>query len=372
MKELVRQKVTEANASDIAVTKDATFEPDVVTLAFSDRVRAFAWVTEPLAGIPLKTAQSTLCGLHFLTVNRKTLADVVDGDSQAYHLVLANANSATAQLDASKSSKLYTGGRISTARHVYESACNLRLFFSVMVPEVGRPLVVQKIMEYVDLLMSRPGRLWFERHADQPHLALHPWQDIQHILSAFLTVATTADLYQAVMRGGTVGLDNYASALAVANRQIADVRAIFNGNGMMKFAGTPETAAWFVVQGGTRPSRDRTEPTRDGDTKRPKLDPAELERKKGLGILEFDATVAGSAKLPISPAYAKKRGSKTPERLCMKFLTRGHACTNPNCRFPHVSNVSTLPEAERQKLDEFVRKQPGLSWVSGKEPTGTN
>ena len=63
LKKLVRQKVTEANVSDLAVTKDATFEPDVVTLAFSDRVRAFAWVTKPLAGIPLKTAPSTLCGL---------------------------------------------------------------------------------------------------------------------------------------------------------------------------------------------------------------------------------------------------------------------------------------------------------------------
>ena len=56
----------------------------------------------------------------------------------------------------------------------------------------------------------------------------------------------------------------------------------------------------------------------------------------------------------------------------MKFLTRGHNCTGTNCKFPHVTNVDTLPDTEKAKFVAFVKKQLGLSWVEGKAPSGTN
>ena len=64
-------------------------------------------------------------------------------------------------------------------------------------------------------------------------------------------------------------------------------------------------------------------------------------------------------------------GAKLPERLCMKFLTRGYACTDKDCPFPHVGNVETLTPSNKTKFCEAVKKQPGLSWAEGKAPAGT-
>jgi hypothetical protein len=114
-----------------------------------------------------------------------------------------------------------------------------------MVEDITAPMVLQKLLEYVTLLVDRRGRTVFEINSQKPHLAMHPWQDIQHILSAFLSVATSADLYNTVTRGGDIGLANYANALAVADRQIQDLRAILYGNGLGKFNGLPYTAPWF-------------------------------------------------------------------------------------------------------------------------------
>ena len=88
-------------------------------------------------------------------------------------------------------------------------------------------------------------------------------------------------------------------------------------------------------------------------------------------MLEYDTAAAGTTRLPNLPVYHKKKGAKSPERLCMKFLTRGYACTSRECRFPHVGNVETLTEGEKTKFIEAVKKQPGLSWVDGKAPAGT-
>ena len=56
----------------------------------------------------------------------------------------------------------------------------------------------------------------------------------------------------------------------------------------------------------------------------------------------------------------------------MKYLTKGFTCKSTSCKRPHVSNLNTLTEADRQKLIDFVRDTNGLSWVTGKEPAGTN
>jgi hypothetical protein len=119
------------------------------------------------------------------------------------------------------------------------------------------------------------------------------------------------------------------------------------------------------------PGRSLVEGTRDNDSKRQRLDPADLDRKKSLGILTFDTATAGTTRLPTCPAYAKKKGAKFPERLCMKFMTKGYACASPDCKFPHVSNVNSLPDGDKSKLVEFVRKTPGLTWVEGKASAGT-
>lgn len=374
LKELVRQKIVEANASTEAWSKAATMEADNVTLAFSDRLRACVWVVEALAATSHTAAKGMLGMLQFLTPDRRGVAEVMDGDAEASTLVMANAGNATAQLDASKSSKMYCGGKLETFHHCYEAVGNLILLFNLMVADVSVPMVLVKLREYAGLLVDRRGRILFETYAHRPHLAIHAWQDLQHILSAFLAVATSADIYGAVMKGNAVDMVNFTNPLAVADRLIADLRAVLFGNGLGKFDNVPVSASWFSTtkKGQGQGGRGRIEGgTGDSEAKRPRLDGDELERKKQLGVLTYDSAVGGNTRLPTVPVFAKSKGSKVKERLCMRFLTRGYVCTSQACKFPHISNINTLPEDDRNKLVEFVRKQPGLAWAPGKEPAGT-
>jgi hypothetical protein len=236
-------------------------------------------------------------------------------------------------------------------------------------------------MDYVALLVNRPGRLFFEAYKDHPHLAIHPYQDLQTILSAFVRVASNSVMYSAVIRGDHVSLANYRTAIDVADRLTSDLRSIIHGNGLGKFEGVPSTSPWW----GATPSTPKFPTLRvgfdtgrssgvsvDTATKRQKTqDPGEDERRKTMGLLVYDTAVSGSNRLPAINVYAKKRGAKMQERLCMKFLTRGYSCPNADCKFPHLTGVDSLPANEKAKFVSFVKKAVGLSWAEGKAPPGT-
>ena len=323
--------------------------------------------------------------------DRDALATVAEGDHEAATLLMANSSSSSAQLDASKSSKLYCSGRLTTFRHSYEAVCNFRCLASAMVDDLNLPMVLLKLLEYTSLLVDRIGRLFFEAYKHSPHLAVHPWQDLQSILSAFCRISTDSTLYRAVTSGEPVALTNYKSAIDVADALISDLRAILNGNGLGKFEGTPSCALWFPS--GAAPGRvpgpaqrAPANPTPGSDAKRQKTkdapdtdrgkkalgDQTDLERKKTLGALTFDSTAAGTTRLPQINVYFKQKNAKQHERLCMKFLTQGHVCETPNCKLPHLSNLDLLSASERTKLNEFVTKQPGVAWASGQAPAGTS
>ena len=110
----------------------------------------------------------------------------------------------------------------------------------------------------------------------------------------------------------------------------------------------------------------------DAGAKKPAPDTADLERRKQLGLLTFDSAVAGTSRLPPINVYHKTKNAKTPERLCMKFLTRGYACESANCKLPHLATIDVLTAASKTKLIEFVKKQSGIAWAEGKAPAGTS
>ena len=70
-----------------------------------------------------------------------------------------------------------------------------------MIGDLEWPLVLQKLMEYAGLLVTRDGRVFYLAHQNLPHLALHPWQDMVSIFTAFAKVGADSTLYKAVMRG---------------------------------------------------------------------------------------------------------------------------------------------------------------------------
>lgn len=375
LRELVRSRLTVANGSHASVDRDVTLEPENITLAFSDRVRCFGWLHEKLISTSHAGAKSSLGLLQLLTPERCALAIVAECDLEAATLLMSNSSSSTAQLDASKASKLYCAGRLTDFRHSYEAVLNFRCLMSVLIEQLSSPMLLQKLLEYVALLVDREGRLFFESNRCHPYLAVHPWQDLQTILSAFCRIAVDSTLYGAVTRGEPVAISNYQPAIDVSNALIADLRAILHGNGLGKFLGRPVCASWFSSPVVT-PPRGSPASVPGGDAKRQRtqdksLDPAEAERRKTMGLLDFDSTAAGSTRLPICPVYFKRKGAKTPERLCMRFLTRGHVCDRGDCKFPHLTTIAQLSDTDKTKFTDFVKKQPGLSFAEGRAPPGT-
>ena len=374
LKELVRAHSFMAARSRVSDHKDVTFDADCITCAFSDRTRSTLWLGQPLHLTTKKGARDKLCLLHFLTPDRVSLANVADSDSQAKAITLANSSDSTAQLDASKSSQLYAGGKLTTMRHCYECGLNLIHFFGVMVGEVGDSMLVTCITDYLDVLTSKEGQLFFEAHTRaNPHLPVQVWQEMQLIFSRFLDVSMNCDVYQAVMDGRPIGLENYKTALAVAEQCTTELRTIVNGNGLGKFTGTPMCASWF--SNGFSSSGAATDRARDEQTPAKKqrvVSVEDIERRKAAGSLTYDKTAGGSAKLPDLPVYHKRRGAKNSEKLCMAYMTVGYHCSDPRCKRPHVSNLAILTEASRTKLAEAVATSPGYKWVPGREPPGTS
>ena len=381
-KEIARTAIREANASHLCTSEDVTFDADAVTLAFGDRMRTFQFVGDRLVSLTKVHAQTNLGLLQFLTPIRTALAHIAEGDAAVRTLVMANATNSASQIDATKNSQMYTGDKASTFRCLYEVVCNFRLVCGLVVADPNQSLLIQKLVEYTDILVDVSGKSFWEAYCNQPNLAIHAYQDLQNILSVFVVVATNSSLTKAVKGGSQVTLANYTTDIAVANGHIQTLRAVVNGNGLGYFRDVPHCATWF----GTAPPATRAAPVSRAAPKRRTTDagrspvgraaPADLaevtERLRTMGALEFDLA-APNAKADFVDKVnvrAKKRGGRAAEQLCMRCLTEGFSCGDTNCKRPHVPNLNTLPESDRKKMIEIVAKTPGLSWVPGRLPAG--
>jgi len=246
-----------------------------------------------------------------------------------------------------------------------------------MVGDVDASLLVQKLGEYVDLLDSEEASTLFEASAHPEYLPIHAYQDLQHIASAFMTVASDSTLTKAVMSGGDVTLASYQAPIEVADGLISNLRSILYGNGEGTFKDRPHCASWFLKERKS-PAASNTERIRGAGSspttppKKQKSNPADMDRLKTFGPLLYDPTIDGASLdwIDRCPVKAKKKGGKTPERLCMKYLTQGFACDGV-CKKPHVPSLNTLSDGDRKKLGDFVNKSKGLSWTPGREPAGT-
>jgi len=296
---------------------------------------------------------------------------------------MVNATNSASQINSTKNSQIYTGCKANTFRCLHEMVCNFRLICGLVVVDPNQSLLIQKLVECTDVLVDVSGKSFWGAHCNQANLAIHAYQDLQHILSAFVVVATNSSLTKAVEGGSQVTLANYTTAIAVANGHIQTLRAVVNGNGLGHFHDVPHCSTCF----GTPPPATCATPVSHVETERRMTDtghspagratPADLaevtERLRTMGALEFDSAAPNAKADFINKVNvgAKKQGSRVAERLCMRHLTKGFSCGDTNCKQPHVPNLNTLPKSDQRKMIEFVSKTPGLSWVPGRLPAGT-
>jgi len=227
-------------------------------------MRTFQFVGDRLVSLTKVHAQTNLGLLQFLMPIRTALAHFPKGDAAVRTLVMANTTNSASQIDATKNSQMYTGGKANTFRCLYKAVCNFRLVCGLVVADSDQYLLIQKLVEYTDMLVDVSGKSFWEVHCNQPNLAIHAYQDLQHILSAFVVVATNSSLTKAVQGGSQVTLANNTAAIAVANGHIQTLWAVVNGNGLGHFRDVPHCSTWF----GTPPPATRAVPVSCGTTER--------------------------------------------------------------------------------------------------------
>ncbi len=384
-----------AASSDLAVERDVCLDPNIVTLSFANNHRSAFHLGVPLAGCTLSMLEQQLNMRHFLPVDLPSLRVVVSREASQAPVVLSHVADDRAQLDASRSSKLYTGGRLDSPRDVYLNGINFVAFAGNIVEEPRKSLLVIKILRFCNLLNSGPGRAWIQMHANHPYLKYHIWAKLQHMLTLHVKTASSPALREAVLAGKPISPYNFAvisktidsdlefltSQMSASDLGLWDTRPIALSLLHPEKLSVPPSPPPSVPQKAATPN-PATQPTTAANSPAKKkqrtspgatsASPTDLADRKTKGMLTWNPPAGVSADLPTCPVRDKVRGKDTQERLCMAFLTLGHACPYDSCNRPHPASVKRL-STDRKRADfiKFVTDTPGLGWAEGRAPPGT-
>ena len=363
--------------SPIAMLRDITFHIDQITLALSDAHRLFNYVDEPLADLTLEKAEKTLNLMHWWTPQLLALLKNAANDEGVKLITRANVNDAKAALEAVKKSKLFCGGTISNGREAYEMLANFNGYHTQLIEKGPKPLVVQCLEEFATALTSEKGKRFLKRHEGNTDIALHIYNDTQHVVSEFISVAKDPKVYGGVEKGQDVAFSNMSGPLAVHRASLLDLTNAISGSGLSKYKDSPDIAHWFSRP---TPARERsartppTPPTRSPGKRAKTNDDGVARIRGGGGLLTYNPPDGKSDRLPIKDfdVFGKSRDGKS-ERVCMQFLVQGHSCKRGrDCKFLHVTRLDQLAQAEQDKFKERVQSIDGLEWAPGSAPPGMN
>ena len=392
IQEQIQVKIDNNGATGLSLDQNVTLEPSFFTLRMADCLRSGHWLTQPVTSVPKSLALSKLGMINFCTPDRSETFLSATMDSTTGPVVLSHITDDSAQLEASKKSSMYTGGRCASKADIIEMVCNFRAMAIIITLMAERSVLWQKLRAYMLLLESTNGRLFLDTYRANAWLFVHIFEGFQHILSSFMAIAKRPLLREAVASGSPVSTDNYLNAARGADHLIDSLRTIIHGNGLGHFASEPVCMSWFQrhSKGGTprTPPREDHTPIRDGrfvpqqgsnitpspPSKGPRKDDGmAIEAKKKEGILVWRPPQGVPKSLPSCPVVEKKRGAPAPEHICMQATTRGHYCSRRECPFPHVLTVRSLSTpAKRLQFDQWVSATAGLSYATGMAPPGTS
>ena len=209
LQEQVSNQIDIASASDKSLDTGITFDPNACTTAFANCIRSFHWLLDPLQRSAHAVVQSRLGLLHFLPPDRAQVVFSGSLDASAGPIVLSHIADDKAQLEASKASSLYTGGRLQCKQDLFEMLCNLRVLLLVITPAADESLLWVKLNRYLSLLQDRNGRLFLDTYRTNLGLFVHLFQDLQHITTNFLALSSRKPLRDAAKTGAPISTANY-------------------------------------------------------------------------------------------------------------------------------------------------------------------
>jgi hypothetical protein len=395
-RQLLRGSLEQANASDLAIERDTTLVADVATLNLVNCLRSGYWLHKPVAAVDKHTLETMIGLIHTLTPDRIALQAITSRESSNGPIVLSHVADDRAQLDASRQSKLYTGGLRTTGRDIYHAICNLRKLLGVISPVADDSLVVRKLLRYANVLNSAQGKDWLHLHSNHPYLPYYLLQEAQHILTLYCNTAMSPALRTAALEKRPILPYNFAVASSAADTIVEKLASAMMSSDLGAFSYRPILHSILHPTGkqpqdSVPPSPPPMVPQRQHQTppphtpgvtpppkraktqgKTPTTD--DLADRKTKGMLTWNPPPGGPREPPICPVRDKApgKGKDTQERLCMPFLTVGHACPYPNCTRPHPSSLARLStDKKRADFTKFVADTPGLAWAEGRAPPGT-
>ena len=396
-RQILRAALELANASDLAIERDTTLVADIATLNFVNCLRSMHWLHKPVAAVDKHTLENTIGLLHCLTPERTALQAITSKESTQGPIVLSHVTDDKAQLDASRQSKLYTGGLRATGRDIYHAICNLRKLLGVISGQADESLLVKKLMRFANILNSAQGKDWLYLHRNHAYLPYYLLQEAQHILTLYANASMSPSLRTAAMEKRPILPYNFAVASSAADSIIEKLASTMMANDLGTFSFCP--VLYTILNPSSKGPTDSAPPTPSptvpqrqhhspdfspatGVTPPPKRaktqgktpTPVDLADRKTKGMLTWAPPTGSPRDLPICPIRDKVQGKGTDsqERLFMPFLTVGHACPYPNCTRPHPSSLQRLStDKKRADFTKFVSDTPGLAWAEGRAPPGT-
>ena len=238
-RQLLRGSLEQANASDLAIERDTTLVADVATLNLVNCLRSGYWLHKPVAAVDKHTLETMIGLIHTLTPDRIALQAITSRESSNGPIVLSHVADDRAQLDASRQSKLYTGGLRTTGRDIYHAICNLRKLLGVISPVADDSLVVRKLLRYANVLNSAQGKDWLHLHSNHPYLPYYLLQEAQHILTLYCNTAMSPALRTAALEKRPILPYNFAVASSAADTIVEKLASAMMSSDLGAFSYRP-------------------------------------------------------------------------------------------------------------------------------------
>ena len=298
-----------------------------------------------------------------------------------------------------KTTELYIGGALFHVDNVKTLLCNFRLFCLALTNDFERS-ELWKILGKLEDNLHKLGREWSEQlSAKYKHAALIMAIDIQNVICQFFIISDMLAYRNAVAAGDQIHPDVYRNAGAVGHILVSSMYTDILARKVKTYEEVPEIAHLLphlnlvgdkkmpaVIApnhnpalpgninqkpGNAVPAGHTPDGNKRGQAGNNKQDlREEREVEKSIGFLAW----TGNGTPPrFCQVFVKTGSMKVKERVCLWYCTQGSFCGRgkDKCRQGHIKSFGTLNKEEQKKMEDFVKITPGLEFVSGQGPKGT-
>jgi hypothetical protein len=287
---------------------------------------------------------------------------------------------------AKKTTELYIGGRLATGTDIKTTICNFRLVCMAICPEFEASELWKALSTYETILHSENGKRWINLGFRYPQVAMNLLVDIQDTINQFVQIANVTEYRTAIanedpvspkayQQASALGVEIYTSLFADVQRStlgpfvnhIPVVSEAFPHLRLQPRAGVPSSGA--AARGSANQPAPKQPAPRSGanPTNPPTGDTTLLQQK---GFVKW----SGPGAPPICPVSVRLPAMANTERICIRFCAQGcHCGYGTRCKFAHPTGFSQIPNAPaKEAFTAYVKKTPGLDFIQGQSPPGTN